>query len=112
MARVRRNEKNAIFADSLANLYQSAGKFDSAAWFAEEASKFFNTTESWIKAGDQYYQAYTLALDQSKQTQFAKKAQEFYQEGVGFKSEEPGGKNEDGDDVHKHQQSYAGYNDA
>jgi outer membrane protein len=73
------NEKNAIFADSLANLYQSVGKFDSSGWYAEEASKFFNTAESWIKAGDQYYQAYTLALDQSKQTQFAKKAQEFYQ---------------------------------
>jgi tetratricopeptide (TPR) repeat protein len=73
------NEKNAIFADSLASLYQSVGKFDSAGWFSEEASKFFNTAESWIKAGDQYYQAYTLALDQNKQTQFAKKAQEFYQ---------------------------------
>ena len=73
------NEKNAIFADSLANLYQSVGKFDSAGWYAEEASEFFNTAESWIKAGDQYYQAYTLALDQNKQTQFAKKAQEFYQ---------------------------------
>ena len=72
-------EKNAIFADSLANLYQSAGKFDSAGWFAEEASKFFNTVESWTKTGDQYYQAYTLALDQSKQSQFAKKAQESYQ---------------------------------
>lgn len=71
-------EKNAIFADSLANLYQSAQKFDSAAWFAEEASKFFNTTESWIKAGDQYYQAYTFALDQTRQKQFAEKAREFY----------------------------------
>src|SRR5262245_33384963 len=58
------NEKNAIFADSLANLYQSVGKFDSAGWFAEEASKVFNSVESWTKAGDQYYQAYTLALDQ------------------------------------------------
>ena len=73
------NEKNAIFADSLANLYQSVGKFDSAGWFSEEASKFFNTVESWTKTGDQYYQAYTLALDQSKQSQFAKKAQESYQ---------------------------------
>ncbi len=71
-------EKNAIFADSLANLYQDAGKFDSAAWFAEEASKFFNTTESWIKAGDQYYQAYTFALDQAKQDQLAEKAREFF----------------------------------
>lgn len=71
-------EKNAIFADSLANLYQDANHFDSAAWFAEEASKFFNTTESWVKAGDNYYQAYTLALDQQKQNALAAKTQEFY----------------------------------
>jgi len=76
------NEKNAIFADSLANLYQSAGKFDSSAWFAEEASKFFNTIESWIKAGDQYYQAYTLALDQTTQVHFAEKTREFYQKAL------------------------------
>jgi outer membrane protein len=71
-------EKNAIFADSLANLYSIANQFDSAAWFADESSKFFNTIESWVKAGDHYYQAYTLALDQSKQKLFAAKAQEFY----------------------------------
>jgi tetratricopeptide (TPR) repeat protein len=72
------NEKNAIFADSLINLYAKAGKFDSAAWFAEEASKFFNTTESWIKAGDNYYQAYTFAVNQTKQNNLAEKTQEFY----------------------------------
>jgi len=72
------NEKNAIFADSLASLYEDAGKFDSAAWYAEEASKFFNTTESWIKTGDRYYQAYTFAIDQAKQNQLAAKAQEFF----------------------------------
>jgi Flp pilus assembly protein TadD len=72
-------EKNAIFADSLSNLYATAGKFDSAAWFAEEASKFFNTTESWIKAGDQYYQAYSFALDQARQNQLAEKAREFFE---------------------------------
>jgi outer membrane protein len=72
------NEKNAIFADSLAELYQLAGNFDSAAWFAEEASKFFNTEESWTKVGDQYYQAYTLSVDPTKQNRFAEKAREFY----------------------------------
>ncbi len=71
-------EKNAIFADSLTNLYAETGKFDSAAWFAEEASKFVNSVESWIKAGDNYYQAYTFALDQSKQNALAAKTQEFY----------------------------------
>jgi tetratricopeptide (TPR) repeat protein len=73
-----RKEKNAIFADSLANLYQKAEKFDSAGWFAEEASKFFNTTDSWIKAGNRYYQAYTFAVEKSKQDFLASKAQEFY----------------------------------
>ena len=73
------NEKNAIFADSLAKLYANAGKFDSAAWFAGEASKFFNTTDSWIKAGEQYYQAYTFAVDPTKQEQLAEKARAFFQ---------------------------------
>ena len=72
-------EKNAIFADSLATLYEDAGKFDSAAWFAEEASKFFNTIESWSKAGEQYYQAYTFSVDQGKQEQLAEKTREFFQ---------------------------------
>jgi tetratricopeptide (TPR) repeat protein len=71
-------EKNAIFADSLTNLYAEAGKFDSAAWFAEEASEFFNSVESWTKAGDNYYQAYTFALEQPKQNAWAAKTQEFY----------------------------------
>jgi tetratricopeptide (TPR) repeat protein len=72
------NEKKAIFADSLAGLYAKNGVFDSAAWFAEDASTFFNTIESWKKAGDHYYQAFTFALDQKKQNALASKAQEFY----------------------------------
>lgn len=72
------NEKNAIFADSLAKLYVTAGKYDSSAWFAEVAAKFFNTSESWKNAGDQYYQAYTFAVDQARQQSFAEKARESY----------------------------------
>lgn len=71
-------EKSAIFADSLSQWYEKAGKLDSAAWYAEEAATFFNTQESWIKAGNQYYQAYNLAIDKGKQAQMAAKAQEVY----------------------------------
>ena len=71
-------EKNAIFADSLASLYKAANQFDSAGWFAEKAAAHFNNTESWMKAGDNYYQAYTLALDQDKQRALGGKAQELY----------------------------------
>jgi outer membrane protein len=71
-------EKKAIFADSLAGWYVKSGVFDSAAWFAEEASSFFNTVESWRKAGNNYYQAYMFALNANKQQALAAKAQEFY----------------------------------
>jgi outer membrane protein len=73
-----KNEKNAIFADSLANLYARAGKFDSSAWFAEESAEFFNTVGSWIKAGDHYYQAYGFAVEAGRQQQYAERAQYFY----------------------------------
>ena len=70
-------EKNAIFADSLQNLYAKAGQFDSAAWFAEKAATFFNTTESFLKAGDRYYDAFTFAMKPEKQNALAEKAREW-----------------------------------
>ena len=73
-----KDEKNAIFADSLANLYQEAGKFDSAAWFAEEASTFFNTKESFLKAGNDYYEAFTFSINSEKQRAFAEKSRIFF----------------------------------
>jgi outer membrane protein len=69
------NQKNAIFADSLRSLYTQAGQFDSAAWFGEQAATFFNTTESYLKAGNSYYEAYTFALQPEKQKAMAEKTQ-------------------------------------
>lgn len=75
--KVSGNEKSAIFADSLASLYTEAGQFDSAAWYAEKAATFFNTTESFVKAGNSFYDAYTFALDQGKQNQMAEKTRDY-----------------------------------
>ncbi|HMP98186.1 MAG TPA: tetratricopeptide repeat protein [Cyclobacteriaceae bacterium] len=72
------NQKNAIFADSLANLYRIAGKFDSAAWYAESAAEFFNEAPFWLKAADNYYEAFTFAFDEARQKQFAEKSRSFY----------------------------------
>jgi len=72
------NQKNAIFADSLRNLYMQAGQFDSAAWYAEQAATFFNTTEFFLKAGNANYEAYTFAMQPEKQNQLAVKAQDWY----------------------------------
>jgi cytochrome c-type biogenesis protein CcmH/NrfG len=71
------NEKNAIFADSLRKLYTQAGQFDSAAWYAEQAATFFKTTESFLYAGNSYYEAYTFAMGQDKQQEMAVKAREY-----------------------------------
>ena len=43
------NRNSAIFADSLAGLYQKVARYDSAAWYTEQANAFFETTESVIK---------------------------------------------------------------
>jgi len=71
------NEKNAIFADSLQSLYTQAGQFDSAAMYGAEAATFFNTTESFLKAGNSYYEASTFAMDAQKQRTLAEKAREW-----------------------------------
>ena len=71
------NQKNAIFADSLRSLYTQAGQFDSAAMYGAEAATFFNTTESFLKAGNSYYEASTFAMDAQKQKVLAEKAREW-----------------------------------
>lgn len=71
------DEKNAIFADSLQSLYKQAGQFDSAAWFGEKAATFFNTTESFLKAGSNFYDASTFAMNAQKQKALAEKAREW-----------------------------------
>jgi tetratricopeptide (TPR) repeat protein len=71
-------KKSPIFADSLWQLYTSIGKFDSAAWFAEQSASFLKTTDSYLRAGNSYYDAFSLALEQEKQAQLALKAREFF----------------------------------
>jgi outer membrane protein len=71
------NQKNAIFADSLRSLYAQAGQFDSAAWYGEHAATFFKTNESFIKAGNAYYEAYSFAMQPEKQKAMAEKAREW-----------------------------------
>lgn len=70
-------EKNAIFADSLQSLYTQAGQFDSAATYGAIAATFFNTTESFLKAGSSYYAAYTFAMEAEKQKDLAKNTREW-----------------------------------
>lgn len=71
------DQKSSIFADSLAGLYKEAGQFDSAAWFAEKTATFFNNKQSYLKAGNSYYDAYTFAMEPTKQAALAEKTREY-----------------------------------
>ncbi len=72
-----KNEKSSIFADSLWSLYTKTGRYDSAAWYAEYSASFLKTTDSYLRAGNSYYEAYSYALEQEKQNQMGAKAREF-----------------------------------
>jgi len=72
-------QKNAIFADSLADLYSQAGLFDSSAWFAVQANAFLQNDESLLKAADANYEAYTFAINAEKQSALAEKARSLYE---------------------------------
>ena len=76
-AQAAQTQKSSIFADSLRILYFQAGKFDSAAWFAESAATFLKSSDSYLKAGNAYYEAYSYAVQSEKQKQLAEKTREY-----------------------------------
>jgi tetratricopeptide (TPR) repeat protein len=72
-------EKKTTFADSLAVLFRQASMFDSAAVYREAIAELNPGLNSWIKAGDSYYDAFGFATDTQKANQMGEKARAFYQ---------------------------------
>ncbi|WP_064196094.1 MULTISPECIES: tetratricopeptide repeat protein [Emticicia] len=72
------SDKNAIY-EQIAELYVNANRFDSAAVYAEKIALANPTTENWMRAGDTYYQAFTLALRQENVQNFTEKTRACYQ---------------------------------
>lgn len=70
---------NQVALDSLMAVFQSINKYDSAAYYAAEYAKQFNTVEHWRKAGDAYYEAFTFALDEQKIRLMGTKTREAYE---------------------------------
>ena len=103
------DKKNAIFADSLASLYRRAGKLDSAAWFAGEAATFLKTIESFRKAGQDYYDALTFAVDREKQEALAEKSRQYFGYVIERAPKRPGCKSQDGDDLREFIDAHEGH---
>ena len=71
-------EKNLNFADSLAQLYISLNKYDSAAKFFEIIAESVPNIENWLNTGDTYYEAFGFAMDAAKRSDMAEKARLYF----------------------------------
>ncbi|QSE97973.1 tetratricopeptide repeat protein [Fulvivirga lutea] len=71
-------EKSITFADSLAELYLAANKYDSAAKFFEIIAEKQPNKANWLKTGNTYYEAYGFAMDKNKQEMLGAKAREYF----------------------------------
>ena len=73
------NEKSAIFADSLATLYDQLGLLDSAASFRAQYAELVPETQSYLLAGEAYYKAFSFSANQQNVEIFGQKAREFFE---------------------------------
>ncbi len=71
-------EKSATFADSLATLFRSMSRYDSAAKYVEHIATLQPGQQTWLRAGNSYYDAFSFAVDQKKLTYLGEKAREYY----------------------------------
>ncbi|MEM7110326.1 MAG: tetratricopeptide repeat protein [Bacteroidota bacterium] len=71
-------EKNLNFADSLAKLYISLNKYDSAAKFFEIIAEKVPTVDNWVKTGNTYYEAFGFAMNAAKRSNMAEKARFYF----------------------------------
>jgi len=72
------SEKSITFADSLAKLYLSIDKYDSAAKFIEIIAENNPTVGNLKLTGDTYYEAYGFAMEPQKQALMGEKAREYF----------------------------------
>jgi len=68
-----------VWLDSLIVSYQKATMPDSAAFYAEQFSEQYPDARSWQKAGEMFYEAFTFAIDETKQAKMSEKARFYFQ---------------------------------
>ncbi|MEX2567407.1 MAG: tetratricopeptide repeat protein [Cyclobacteriaceae bacterium] len=71
------NKNFVIFADSLAKVYESGGKLDSAAYFYGLVAEKDPRPENWEKAGELYYEAFGFSMEDEKTQMLALRARDY-----------------------------------
>ena len=64
-------------ADQIGAIYAKVGKYDSIAYHYELAANKVDGPETWEKAGNAYYEAFTFALNEQKMSYLAEKTRDF-----------------------------------
>ncbi|WP_225986522.1 M48 family metallopeptidase [Rufibacter sp. LB8] len=74
------SQAKAKLADELAQKYAAIAKHDSAGYFYEQVAQVKPGEQSFRKAADQYFEAFTFAATQERSAQLSQKAQSLYQQ--------------------------------
>lgn len=70
-------EKNTIFANALVEIFAEAGRYDSAAYYADALASQTGTIAAQTRAGEMYYEAFMMALSTEQSQQLGEKVR-FY----------------------------------
>ncbi|WP_077924302.1 tetratricopeptide repeat protein [Spirosoma sp. 209] len=71
--------KRLTIGKQLIDVFRQANRFDSAAHYAGQLAIEQPTEQNLLQAGDQYFEAYTFAVDQQKTAALGQKTRDFYQ---------------------------------
>ncbi|MGF7215804.1 tetratricopeptide (TPR) repeat protein [Spirosoma lacussanchae] len=71
--------KRLTIGKQLIDVFRQANRFDSAAHYAGRLAIEQPTEQNLLQAGDQYFEAYTFAVDQQKTAALGQKTRDFYQ---------------------------------
>lgn len=75
------SQKEAV-GEQLITLFHAANRYDSAAHYAQVLAMAQPTERNLLRAGDQYFEAYTFAMDDKKTASLGQKTREFYQKAI------------------------------
>lgn len=71
--------KKQAVGEQLIEVFRQATRYDSAAHYAERLATDQPSEQNLLRAGDQYFEAYTFAVDERKTAALGQKTRDFYQ---------------------------------
>jgi tetratricopeptide (TPR) repeat protein len=71
-----------LVAEQLITFFRSVSRFDSAAYYAGEVARIEPTGQTYLRAGDQYFEAYGFAIAEQKAAYLGEQTRAYYQKAL------------------------------